>query len=118
MLFNIIISSNQPKINDLNPTNIRERDVIFGLLKLYDILINKYKDKYKIVNIEKDVKNQVFDEVLNSKNLNEDQVRIIKESGLIDANIDMDKVKLTKQEEKPFVKKETLKQKLKQNYFI
>jgi len=69
---------------------VRERDIIFGLFNLYDMLIEKYKEKY---NIKKKIDNEtkLFQRLVNKGELSEKEVELVKNSELIQ-NIDFQKV--------------------------
>jgi hypothetical protein len=80
---------------------VRERDIIFGLFNFYDLLIEKYKEKY---NIKKKIDNEtkLFQRLVNKGELSEKDVALVKSSEVIQ-NVDFEKVvkkEKTKEEEK------------------
>ncbi len=89
------------KISNLNINNLRERDIIFGLFNLYDLLIEKYKEKY---NIKKKIDNEtkLLQRLVNKGQLSEKEVELVKNSEILD-HIDFQKVEKkekSKEEEK------------------
>jgi hypothetical protein len=93
------------KIDNLNASDFRERDVIFGLFKLYDMVLERYIEKY---NIKKEVKNyntEVFEEIVSEKGIDEEMLRLIKNSRLI-KDVEFGKIRIQDEKSKKEESKE------------
>lgn len=64
----------QPKISELNVYNTRERDIIFGLFKFYDFLIDKYKRENGIAERES-LKKEQFRKLLEKGKVKDEVLR-------------------------------------------
>jgi hypothetical protein len=83
------------KMDLLNVMVVREREIIYGLFKLYDILIDKYMDKNKIEAKPKNFETQILEEIAQEMNLNEKQIEMLVKSRRL-KNIQFDRLKLNK----------------------
>jgi len=88
------------KIENLNYYNLRDRDVILGLIELYDLLIKKYKEKFNIKDEVKSINTELLEEIVKNKNLSEKNLENLKKSKLLQ-DIEYSKIE-TGKEEKDF----------------
>lgn len=68
------------KMDLLNVMVVREREIIYGLFKLYDILIDRYMDKNKIDARPKNFETQILQEIADEMNLTENQIEMLVKS--------------------------------------
>lgn len=86
------------KINNLNIYNLRDREVIFGLFKLYDTLIEGYMKKYNINPDEKNLKTEILEEIILKNNLSDKDLEILKNAKVL-KDVDYTKIKLNELKE-------------------
>jgi hypothetical protein len=84
---------------------VRERDIIFGLFSFYDLMIEKYKEKYDIKE-KVEIDTNLIQKLIDKKKLGEEDIRLLKESEIL-PNVDFSKVgkiaekEVQKKKEKP-----------------
>lgn len=80
------------KINNLDVMNIREKEIIIGLFKLYDVLIDEYVRLYNIDKVkEKNLNTMIFEDVIREKKLDSNMINLIKKTKLL-KNVEYDKL--------------------------
>jgi hypothetical protein len=71
------------KIENLNYYNLRDRDIIFGLLEVYEILVQKYKEKFNIKDEVKTINTEILEKIIKDKNISEKSLDYLKKSKLL-----------------------------------
>lgn len=71
------------KIDNLDIFNIRERDLIFGLFKLYDNLIDEYKKLHNIPDQVKNVETEIIEDMIKSKKIAKKELDLLMKSKLL-----------------------------------
>ncbi len=80
------------KINNLDVMNMREKEIVIGLFKLYDALIDKYMELYKIdKKKEKNLNTKIFEEIVKNNKLDNQTINVIKQTKLL-KNVEFDKI--------------------------
>jgi hypothetical protein len=83
------------KMDLLNVMVVREREIIYGLFKLYDILIDKYMNKNKIEAKPKNFETQILEEIAQEMNLSEKQIEMLVKSRQL-REIQFDRINFSK----------------------
>jgi hypothetical protein len=83
------------KMDLLNVMVVREREIIYGLFKLYDILIDKYMNKNKIEAKPKNFETQILEEIAQEMNLTEKQIEMLVKSRQL-TEIQFDRINFSK----------------------
>jgi len=80
------------KINNLDVMNVREKEVVIGLFKFYDVLIDKYMDIYNIDKKKaKNISTKIFEEILKEKKIDKESIETLKNTKLL-KNVEFDKI--------------------------
>jgi len=87
------------KMDLLDVNNLREREIIYGLFKFYDVLTEEYKKKYKIEGDGKNLNTEILEEIAKEKNLNQDQLEYIKNSKML-KEVQFNKLKIEEKDNK------------------
>lgn len=82
------------KIENLDFFNLRDREIIYGLLELYDLIIEKYIERYEIKKDEKNINTEILQEIVRNKNITEKDMEFIKKSKLLQ-DIEYSKIEFT-----------------------
>lgn len=82
-VFGYNIGNIKAKIENLNYYNLRDRDIILGLFEVYDILIQKYKEKFEIKDEVKTINTEILEEIIKDKNISEKSLDFLKKSKLL-----------------------------------
>ena len=105
-VFGYNIGNVKAKIDNLNYFNLRDRDVIFGLIELYDLLISKFKEKYNVKENVVTLNTEILQELVNDKNISKEKMEYLKKSRLLQdveySKIDYENVVETKTKENDF----------------
>jgi hypothetical protein len=95
-VFGYSVDKPRAKIDNLNASDYRERDVIYGLFKLYDMILEKYIEKFNIVKESKTVNTEAFEQIVSERGLDDDMIKLIKNSKLI-KDVEFNKVTVKKE---------------------
>lgn len=82
-VFGYNVGNIKAKIENLNYYNLRDRDIILGLFELYDILVEKYKEKFNIKDEVKTINTEILQEIVKDKNISEKSLDYLKKSKLL-----------------------------------
>ncbi len=121
-VFGYNIGNIKAKIENLNYYNLRDRDIILGLIELYDILVQKYKERFNIKDEVKTINTEILEEIIKDKNISLKNIDFLKKSKLLQ-DVEFSKIQIEKDlnevEKIPNSEKETEKsEKKKPKFFI
>lgn len=97
-VFGYNIGNIKAKIENLNYYNLKDRDVILGLFELYDLLIDKYKEKFNIKDSVKTINTEILEEIIKNKNLTEENLNYLKKSRILQ-DVEYSKIAIQKSTE-------------------
>ena len=81
------------KIENLDFFNLRDREVIYGLLELYEFLIEKFIEKYQIKKDEKNLNTEILQDIIRNNNMTQENIDFLKKSKLLQ-DIEYSKIEL------------------------
>ena len=105
------------KINNLDIMNVRDREIIFGLFKFYDELINKYIIKNNVNVNETNAHTEILQNIVKDKGISQSQLEAIKKTNII-KNVDFNKIEINNDENKVKTDVESVKPDKDKKFYI
>lgn len=78
------------KLDALNVSNVRDRDIIFGLFKFYEFLTEEFIKQYGIKEY-KPIQRKINEKVVEERNLSERDIELLKEFNVVDKEFKVQK---------------------------